>query len=255
MTHSQIQESIPLLALGGLAQAEEAELEQHLANCPACRALLSEYNLVAQELDAQVPTLPVPAQLETKLLQQLSARNARVPLKPAVVTQSRRAPSFWRQPVRVSRWAFALGALSLLILLGATAALVFQVQRSGTSNTAAGTPSNKLANLKVVSLTGPSSTDDKPNGFICLEPNSQIAMLWLANLQPLDATHTYQLWLIQNGQRTSGGLFRPGSDGRAIFMVNAPQLWQMYQEIGVTVEPEGGSPGPTTPRVIGGKLD
>lgn len=253
--HSEIQAAIPLLALGGLSQPEQAQLEQHLAVCPACRALLAEYTFVARELDAQVPARELPAQLESKILQQLPKQNARAAREIPRAAEKARAPGFWRQPVRVSRWAFAFGVLSILLLLGVTTALAFQVQRSGAWNSVFVSPSAKLASLKVVELTGAAGPNRKPTGYICLLPDSQIAMLWLSNLEPLDWDHTYQLWLIQGGQRISGGLFRPNDKGRAAVMVNAPQPWAAYQEIGVTVEPEGGSAGPTTPRVIGGKLD
>ncbi len=255
MMHSEIQEAIPLLALGGSSQAEQAQLEQHLAVCPACRALLAEYSFVAHELDAQVPARELPAQLESKILQQLPKPNAHASRSTPRADPLTRPPGYWRQPVRISRWTFALGILSMLLLLGAAAALAFQLQRSGASNTTIVSPAGKLENLKVVELTGGVGTIRKPTGYICLQPESQTAMLWLSNLEPLDWDHTYQLWLMQSGQRISGGLFRPNNNGRAAVMVNAPQPWAAYQEIGVTVEPEGGSMGPTTPRVIGGKLD
>src|SRR4051812_2585060 len=68
MQHSQIQEQIPLYALGGLPKDEAAQLAEHLAVCPGCRALLSEYEFVADELLLQVPAETAPASIGANLL-------------------------------------------------------------------------------------------------------------------------------------------------------------------------------------------
>lgn len=63
--------------------------------------------------------------------------------------------------------------------------------------------------------------------------------------QPLGKA--YQLWLIHDGERDSGGLFTVDAQGRAVMHVEGPARLDSYQEFGVTLEPEGGSPGPTSP--------
>jgi anti-sigma-K factor RskA len=74
------------------------------------------------------------------------------------------------------------------------------------------------------------------------------------NMPALPADRVYQLWLVADGQRISGGTFRVDADGRGALLVQPPQPWSAYQRLGVTTEPTGGSPGPTSPRVIGGTL-
>lgn len=253
MLHSQIQESIPLLALGGLDEQAQVHLEQHLAVCPSCRALWSEYAFVAQELDIQVPPQELPPDLEAKLLQHLARgkKPARKAIDPPSLT---RKPNFWRQPVQISRWALALGSLFLFLLVGAAAVLGSQIQQLNLQNAPVVSQPYTLDNLKLVELTA-SGAGGAPEGTIYLAPDNPTALLWLRNLDNLDWDHAYQLWLIRDGQRVSGGVFRPGRDGRAILLVHAPLPWKDYQEIGVTVEPKDGSMKPTTPRVIGGKLD
>jgi anti-sigma-K factor RskA len=252
MMHSEIQESIPLLALGGLDAVEQARLEQHLAVCPACRALLAEYHFVAEELNAQVPPQTIPAELEAKLMRQLPPRAPRQPNASSAKMPSPQQPNFWRQPVRVSRFAFALTVV-LILALGVTAAafaLQWQSLRAADSQVVA--QPYTLENLEFISLSG---APGGPDGYICLARDNKIAMLWITKMDALDADHIYQLWLIKGGQRTSGGIFRPGADGRAIVLVNAQEPWGNYEEVGVTIEPAGGSPKPTTPRIIGGKLN
>jgi hypothetical protein len=74
-------------------------------------------------------------------------------------------------------------------------------------------------------------------------------------MDPLDYDHTYQVWIRDNGNRYDAGTFRANHDGRAVAVVHAPRPFGDFQEIGITVEPVGGSDWPTTPRVVGGRLD
>jgi anti-sigma-K factor RskA len=68
------------------------------------------------------------------------------------------------------------------------------------------------------------------------------------HLEPLGPDQQYQLWLIKDG-RISGGVFDVGDDGYGSLTVRAPDPLDSYT-FGVTVEPAGGSPGPTGPRVL-----
>jgi RNA polymerase sigma-70 factor (ECF subfamily) len=43
-------------------------------------------------------------------------------------------------------------------------------------------------------------------------------------------------------------------DGYGILLIRSPRLLREYDALGITVEPAGGSPGPTTPRVLGTEL-
>lgn len=70
----------------------------------------------------------------------------------------------------------------------------------------------------------------------------------------LPADKVYQLWLIRDGQRTSGGTFTVDANGRGQVPIHPPLPIREYQSMGVTVEPTGGSPGPTGARVLRGSL-
>jgi anti-sigma-K factor RskA len=61
-------------------------------------------------------------------------------------------------------------------------------------------------------------------------------------------------WLIENGQRTSGGVFSVSQEGYGSLRVSSPQPLSNYSAFGITVEPVGGSPGPTGNKVLGSPL-
>ena len=56
------------------------------------------------------------------------------------------------------------------------------------------------------------------------------------------------------GQRTSGGVFSVYDEGYGVLKIDAPEPLISYQNVGITIEPAGGSPGPTGERVLGGDL-
>jgi hypothetical protein len=60
MTCDRIQEQLPLMAYGDLADAERAAVESHLAQCPACRGALAELDEVRRLLDAPAPVRASP---------------------------------------------------------------------------------------------------------------------------------------------------------------------------------------------------
>jgi anti-sigma-K factor RskA len=71
------------------------------------------------------------------------------------------------------------------------------------------------------------------------------------HLPPLDPAHQYQLWLIQDGQRTSGAVFSVNPEGYGSVWVSSPQPLANYSAFGVSIEPAGGSLAPTGARVLG----
>lgn len=86
----------------------------------------------------------------------------------------------------------------------------------------------------------------------------EVTVLWSADLgraavmvegmpQPADG-QTYELWFIDDSGAVPAGTFEPGDDG---------STWRVLEgensgspAIGVTVEPEGGSPAPTTDPIV-----
>jgi anti-sigma-K factor RskA len=250
MQHFEIQEQIPLYAIGGLTAEESARVAEHLRVCSSCRALLSEYQLVADELLETVPVQVAPARLGVRLQNLVQADERR-----AARTASRplRRMRFWEQSVRVPRWALALLLVTSLFALGAAGFFAFQ---SSSRDASAPLLMQLLTarDLRFVELTSAVGTPSN-KGILCVQPENSAALLWLYNLPSLDAEHVYQIWLREDDARISGGTVRVDQDGRAVAVIHAPRPLKYYQEIGLTIEPAAGSQAPTTPRVVGARLD
>ena len=231
--HTEIIALIPAYALGILAPAEAETVGRHLAGCAECRAELAAYEAVVDRLPAAAPAqAPSPA-LKKRLLAQVQPKSER---KTAVFPQ----PALWQrlsQALRPPRWQTAVALAALLLIIGG----LFLWRQTGP------------AAPREFVLTG---TEAAPGaqGVIQVAENGREATFIVNGLPRLSPEQQYQLWLIKDGQRVSGGVFSVTADGRATLDIRAPQPLTAYTAFGVTIEPAGGSPGPTGPRVLGFNL-
>ena len=231
------QEWLPAYALNILAEQETAQVAEHLASCPACRVDLHAYQAAADELPlALVQTAPRP-ELKNRLMRDIHSRQ----MKATGAAQ----PAFWqRWAVFFRRSAPAWGlALIVVLALGNW----FLWRRLSQVNGRDITP------MRVVALA---NTKDSPNavGTLIMNQAGEYGTLVVDHLAALDAGHQYQVWLNRDGQRTSGGVFSVNPEGYASLEIAVPQPLSAYQAIGITIEPAGGSPGPTGAKVLGGVI-
>jgi anti-sigma-K factor RskA len=91
-------------------------------------------------------------------------------------------------------------------------------------------------------------------GLLVISVDGEHGTLVVDGLASLEPSWQYQLWLIQDGQRTSGGVFSVSHEGYGSLWISSPQPLSSYSAFGVTIEPEGGSPGPTGDKVLGNTL-
>ncbi len=236
MSHEVVQELIPAYALGALDQDERSLVVAHLDECPACRTLLNDYQAIGTSLLYTVPLIAAPPGLTDDLRRRIA--------RPRSQTRPRRAWfAFLRRP------AYLALAVSLVLLL--TTNLYWSSRLAQAERQAA---------LLVELLQAPSiplrpDTDASQASGVLYAPRwGRVALLVVRDMPPLPADKAYQLWLVRSGQRENGGLFRVNRDGSGFLLVKSPRPLQEYEAVGITAEPAGGSPGPTSPRVIGGRL-
>ncbi len=105
-------------------------------------------------------------------------------------------------------------------------------------------------------LVALANTQNSPGavGTMIMDPNGKYGTLVVDNLATLDPSKQYQVWLIKGGERTSGGVFSVNPDGYASLELHAASPLAQFDSIGITIEPTGGSPGPTGAKVLGGDL-
>lgn len=82
------------------------------------------------------------------------------------------------------------------------------------------------------------------HGSLTIHDATQTAVVSVANLNPLEQDRDYQLWLIQDGEPVSAGVFEVDGDGRQTLLVPYDEVGT-FDAIGVSIEPKGGSEEPT----------
>lgn len=237
-SHDELVEMIPLAAVGALPPDEALEVTQHCATHAECGAILADYAAVALGLAEGVPLRELPARVAEGLRRRLAPAPARR------FNFSFRLPAGFSLGMAVAAIAFVLLAALAVWRFTAPpgdpdAAEVARLQQSSTA-------------LKA-SIKGTERAPDS-SGQVLADPQATVGYLVVNRLNALPAEQVYQVWLIRSGQRDSGGTFTVDAQGSARVRLQGSVQFASYSDVGVTVEPKGGSPGPTSPRVIGGSF-
>ncbi len=96
--------------------------------------------------------------------------------------------------------------------------------------------------------------ESKAQADILWNNQLRLAVVYVRDFPQCDPGMKYQLWLTKDGERTSGGLFSVDSNGMGLLVVPLQDALDLYDAIGITQEPDGGSSDPTAPPVVRGEL-
>ena len=240
MDHASIEELIPAYALGATDPAESQAVQSHLPTCPDCRALLASYSDLGGALLYATPPMSAPRGAAERMQGRL-----------APPRQSAAPAPWWTRPgsrLLVPGLAFAVLLLVISNLYWFSRANGLQSQVAEQASLAA-----SLTNASAISLHADTPAPNA-QGVVYASTKEQIALLCVYGMPELPQDKAYQVWLIQDGKRESGGVFQVSEYGFGFLMVKPTRPLNEYSALGITVEPLGGSPAPTSPRVLGGSL-
>jgi len=231
-----VRDLLPAFSLGILDEEETREVKEHLAGCADCRAEAASFHEVTARLASSAPARDLPAGLEARILRAVGARASADLFPVSAVARQRRSP-----------WPALTGiAAAVAVLLGAGNLL----QWSGALGPGARGESPRL---DTAVLAGTAAAPDA-YGTVVLDPRDNKGVLAATGLPALPRDRQYQLWLIRDGERRSGGVFSPDAEGYGSLLLTVPADFRDFRSFGVSVEPRGGSPAPSGPRVLAGKL-
>jgi anti-sigma-K factor RskA len=249
-----------------LPPEERAALDDHCRACPACRALVSELEEAAALVYLALPQVEPPPRLRQRLLAAAHAadRPARAP------APARRPP--WYRRLNPTRLAVAMSGVSLALALGLggwVVVLSAEVNRQAAENqrltaqVARQRYSVYALRESVAMLTAQnkiervvSGSDNAPQarGLIYYDPGAEKAMLVTSRLPPPAPDRVYQVWLRNRHGVVSAGQLQFDESGAGYAVLHAPGPLDQFEVVGISLEPSGGSPQPTGPRMMGGPL-
>jgi anti-sigma-K factor RskA len=252
MTHEEANDLLATYALDAVIGDEHEQIETHLLECPRCRADLDAYRDVAAAMGNSVE--PLPEGLWESISSHLPERSddVRPPMprlvfsdgtlsEPATGVRSRRS-------VLAVVGAFAVAAAAVAAVLGI--GLVRAENRADQEQVALGqaTPSALVTAFetpghKVVNLTD--SGRVKVAQFVMADGRGYLVS---SKLRHLSADQTYQLWGVVNGRSISLGLLGQAPEQSTFTLAGDMQPSQL----GITIEPAGGSVVPSSPMVASG---
>jgi anti-sigma-K factor RskA len=255
--HPTRDEDFDLYALGALEGAERQALESHVAFCLGCAQKLADARGRIALLAFAVPQAKAPATVKERLLEQIRAPRERsgtalIETKPRVASRA-----------VLSRWTAVL--LPIAAVLAIATFLLWNANRQLDRQLAALRSSAQLqgrqlqAAREIASLITAHDTitvslapqPAMPQGMAHVMYNAKMGMLmYEGEIPPAPSAKSYQLWLVPaSGNPISCGVFNPVSGQPDHWMMKLPRGIEP-KAFAVTLEPSGGMPQPTGPKVL-----
>jgi anti-sigma-K factor RskA len=282
------QEAAALYALGALSQHEARAFEIHLRQgCETCERELREFTGVVDALSASVPEAAPPAYLRDLLGARIEKEShlpaTADPAEAQVYHFPDRAPA--TRPLAESRSTLWTGwlpwAVAATLLLACAYTFINWRTDHRRLQTLAGQQAdaerqagdlreqlaredaraNELEQINTV-LHSPQHSVIAMAGLEAA-PNASGNIYWdrqqnrwvvTASLPPAPAGKVYQLWMVTPDAKVSAGLIQPDPRGHGFVVVDAPANAGQMQAAAITLEPQGGSPQPTMPIYVIGKV-
>jgi anti-sigma-K factor RskA len=235
MTEHDIHTLTGAYAADALPGDERREFDEHLEQCPACRQEVAELAATTARLGAAVSS-PAPEAMRARVLAEVARTRQ---LSPVVSSLHRRptSPPWFRQPLGIAASFLLVLAVGLGIFAGVEA------RRADRAD--------ERADLIAAIITDPhraqATADISSGGSGILVVAGHRAIFEARGVKSLPGDRTYQLWIIgSKGVRSVGVLGTAGSGDIRQFVDGVKET----DQIGLTVEPDGGSDKPTTKPVM-----
>ena len=238
LEETHVLDLLPAYAIGSLDVDELSRVEEHLASCLLCRSESRDLQEVSAQLGLAAPVASPSPDLKDRLMQRLRRGRGVQPERSLVEPPPR---PFWE------RLLPAWGLASLVLIVALAGANLFLWQRMDRLEF------SSPGGMRAVPLSPPDAASPA-TGFVLISADGDDGALVVDGLPPLDEDQQYQLWLIRDGTRTSGAVFSTDEREYGGTRIRAPRPLLDYSAVGITIEPAGGSPQPTGPRVLGGPL-
>ncbi len=275
MTHDELRDNLEAWAIGALRAPEADEVEIHLATCPACSAQARALSFVPVALglreSLETPSLAVRARLFSAIGEFVGSPGTLEPARPLQTVEYRSSTA------TRAMWLAIAASLVLAAFLGwdgvrlrgRIAALTSELDQA---RAAIATTESRMASLQRSgdqnqSAFGVLTAPDVARIDLAGQPDAPQATgraYWsrargmvfsAAKLPPPPPGRAYQVWVVTSAPApVSAGLIEPDPTGQVSTVFATPSDIPQPVAVAVTLEPAGGVPAPTGPKVLVGTV-
>jgi len=220
MTCEQLKEEYELHALGIASTIEGAEIENHLrSGCVNCTDGVMQALVTNSRIMQIAPDVEVPKRLRKRVLASVG--------------------------VETPQWGWRLAwAAGFAALIVGMVGLGVQGKRNAAEVAGAREALSILNEPETRQVVFGENAPNPPKGRVFVN-SKQGVLLIASNLPPAPAGKTYEMWVIpKGGAPRPAGTFQAGAQGTAMHIL--PGVVESSVTLAVTVEPEAGSPAPTS---------
>jgi anti-sigma-K factor RskA len=237
-------------AMDAVAERDRARFERHLAGCESCRQEIRGLREATAALAAAAAVQPPAALREAALRAAAQTRQL-----PPAVTQ---APAPWAAARNRGRRRLALRGVRSRLAVSLAGALVAVAVAAGvlTYGTQDRLDQAQLHDHAVAAvLSAPDATmlsapvRTGGTATVVMSHRERALVFTAAHLRLLAGAKSYELWLIGPGGSRPAGMVTASSRGGMASPMVVSGL-KTGDSVGLTVEPAGGSPRPTSPPVV-----
>jgi hypothetical protein len=284
VTHEELREHLEAWAIGALRVPEAEEVERHLLTCQACSEIARGLSLVPLALQAHDPVETPSSFARARLLSTIQGTattgtpGSSVPEATAdKLPRVSAAGSAKADGARIAAWLAVAASLVLAAFLGwdsvrlrgRVAELTTELAEA---RAAVAATESRMANLQrsadrnqsaLAVLTAPdvaridlAGQPDAPQASGRAYWSRARGMVFsAAALPPPPSGRTYQVWVVTSAPAPiSAGLIEPDSGGHVSAVFATPPDIPQPVAVAVTLEPAGGVPAPTGPKVLVGTV-
>ncbi len=216
MNCDSLRELIPAYSLGATDPEETRQVEAGLKDCPGLAEELAEIEARLIGLARVVPQVEPPAAVLDGLMQRVAAARR----------TNRRG------------WWLAAAVLALIFVVNN----LYWIDRL-----------NQVEQKSAHFLSLPAAASGQATGAtaaVLWTPDEGRAVLAVDRFPALEAGRVFQGWVTRGTTVQSIGTFEVNPDGSGVLIFDAALLEGSFDALGVTIEPAGGSDGPTSPPVV-----
>lgn len=242
MTNPDIHTLTGAYALDALEGDERELFELHIRACDACAQEIAEFQATAAEMGAAAYEAP-PASMKAAVLAEIDTVRQEAPV--AKVTELSSYRDDWYH-----RLLAPAAAVLAIAVLGLTAIIANINGRIATMEAQTTRVADVVAaaDARLIEMGGPEGASVR---LVWSQARGE-GVLLADGLPPAPGEQVYELWLIDETGAKPAGLFDADDGGRVTHVLTGDLT--AVQAIGVTVEPAGGSPQPTSDPIMVAEL-